>query len=90
MVRQIPPRKRITVKELIELLKKEDPDRVVIMSIDPEGNGFGYLHELATCAWDPENREVGLEELTPELKKAGYSEEDVFEGGQKALCLWPS
>jgi len=30
----------MTVKELIERLREIDQDRIVVMSMDPEGNGF--------------------------------------------------
>lgn len=77
----------MTVKELIDLLQKEDPTRIVILSIDPEGNGYNELRDVGTSAYS--EGEIGLEELTPDLKEHGYSEEDVMENGQKAVVLWP-
>ena len=35
----------MTVKELINLLKKEDRNKLVAVSADEEGNGFGLLAE---------------------------------------------
>jgi len=79
------------VKELIEKLQKEDPDRIVIISRDSEGNGHSPLSRIclgayaATTSW---YGEVGLDELTEEDRKAGYSEEDVIEG-ERAIILCP-
>ena len=79
----------MTVRELINILQKEDLDRIVIMSSDGEGNSYSPLY----CAWKgsyvSENREVGLEILTEDDKKAGFTEEDV-KNGVKALILTPA
>ena len=74
------------VKELIEKLQAVDPDLLVVMSSDAEGNGFHPLEDALTGGYA--DGEVGLLELTDELKKAGYSEEDVR--GEPAMVLWPS
>ena len=80
------------VKDFIKLLQKEDPDRVVVMSRDAEGNGISPFSDLSTCAYVAETTwygEIGLEELTEENKEQGFSEEDVKHDGEKAICLWP-
>lgn len=81
------------VKELKRLLEKIDDNYIVIMSKDAEGNGFSPLDELedsrcylADSTW---SGEIGFKVLTPELKKEGYSEEDVIDG-EPALILWPT
>lgn len=76
-------------KHLIDILKK-DPEALVIMSSDSEGNSYspvsgswvGMYNEI-----DGEG-EVGLAELTEELKKQGYTDEDVMQG-EKAIILNP-
>jgi len=81
----------MTVKELIELLEKEDPDRIVVMAKDSEGNSYSPLSDLGTGIYKARTKwsgEVGLEKLTPELIAAGYSEEDVI-SGQPALIVSP-
>jgi len=81
----------MTVKELIEQLKKEDPDRLVIMAKDPEGNGYSPLSDFWSGAYRAETTwfgEVGLESLTDEYRKQGYTEEDVIDG-VPALILTP-
>lgn len=75
------------VRELIEELRKHDPERVVIMSQDAEGNGYNPLNDIETGLYH--EGEVGLEELTPELIKKGYSKEDLLKG-ECALIFWPS
>jgi len=85
--------RRMRVKELKELLKSVDDDRIVVMSRDGEGNGFSPLGDLddestylADSTW---SGDCGIEKLTPELKKQGFTEEDI-NGGEKALVLWPT
>ncbi len=83
----------ITVKRLIKLLQAEDEDRIVIMSSDSEGNSYSPLASLGTAAYRADTTwsgEVGMEKLTSADKKAGYTEEDVLEGGKPALILQPT
>lgn len=82
----------MTVKELIELLQQEDPDRLVILSEDPEGNSFSPLDDVVTGAYVEDtwgNGEFGLEKLTKQDRDAGYGESDIVDGA-RALCLWPA
>jgi hypothetical protein len=68
------------VKELIKLLKKEDPERLVVLSKDAEGNGFSPLDELETrgyiaeCTWCGET-----------VDEDRYIGEDC----EPCLILWP-
>ena len=80
-----------TVKELIALLQKEDPERVVVLSKDGEGNGFSPFSDFGHGAYEPDSTysgELGIEKLTDKLKEQGYTEEDVCDG-IPALVLWP-
>jgi hypothetical protein len=68
----------MTVTELIGALQGLPGDMVVVMSIDPEGNGFQELYEVATgMVWDGEDCE----------------DPDEFEKGEDipppCVCLWP-
>ncbi len=49
----------MTVRELIEKLSTEDPDRIVIMASDPEGNSYDTLHDFWIGAWNERHKEVG-------------------------------
>lgn len=83
----------LRVKDLIKLLQDEDQDRIVVMSKDGEGNGYSPFSGLSTAAYVADSTwsgEIGLEKLTEADKKAGYSEEDVKHGGEKAIVLWPT
>jgi hypothetical protein len=76
----------MNVKELIELLQKENPEELVILQKDGEGNGYSPLCAVETCAYTADSTwsgEVGFRELTDELRAGGYSEEDV--GGSDAV-----
>lgn len=78
------------VRELIEELKKCDPEYMVVLSMDEEGNGFGELKEIDRHSkFDGED--IGLAELTPELEDQGYGEEDVMDDtdAKDVVVLWP-
>lgn len=83
----------MTVKELIAKLEKEDPDRLVLVQKDGEGNGYSPLYQVTTGAYRADSTwsgEYGIEKLTEELKARGFTEEDVYEGGVPALALVPT
>jgi hypothetical protein len=83
----------ITVGELIEKLKQEDPKRIVVMAKDSEGNSYSPLASFwagAYCAENTWSGEVGFEKLTPEDEKDGFTEDDVLEGGRPAIILSPT
>lgn len=76
----------MTVRDLIAALSKMDPDRIVIIQKDAEGNGYSPLRAegvddnavyAAETTW---YGEVGIQTLTPHLKSFGYSEMDVGAG----------
>lgn len=79
----------MTVKQLIKLLEKEDPNRIVIIM---RGGSFSPLSSLCTGSYLAETTwcgEVGLEKLTRADIEAGYTEEDVLKG-KAALILVPT
>lgn len=81
------------VKELIKLLQKENPERIVVMASDAEGNSYSPLDGISTAAYKAETTwsgEVGLEKLSEEDRAAGYTEEDVLEGGKPCVILHPT
>jgi hypothetical protein len=69
------------VKELIDLLSKENPDTVVMLSIDSEGNEFKELYEIRTHLFLGEDclAEEDYEELDEEDKK----------DTKRVLVFWP-
>lgn len=75
----------MTVKELRELLKDQNDNDLVVLSSDSEGNSFSPLSENFSLAsyesTSGERGEIWLRELTEELKKEGYSKEDLCENG---------
>lgn len=81
----------MNVKQLIELLQQEDPDRIVICQKNVEGNKYsplsnirtGYYLANTTCSGT-----AGLEKLSEQNIQDGYSEEDVI-AGNPALVLVP-
>jgi hypothetical protein len=82
----------MTVKELIEVLSGCEPDRLVVMAKDSEGNGYSPLSSTWCGKYRAETTwygEVGLEQLDEEDIARGYTEEDVMEDGDLALILSP-
>lgn len=81
------------IKELMELLKGFDPDTIVVMSKDAEGNGYSPLTEISSgdnyVAENSWSGYVGPPELTDELRDEGYSEEDIVDG-VPCIVLWPT
>lgn len=85
------------VRELLQQLMGQDPEREVVMSSDSEGNSYSPLSSISTASYVPDSTwsgEVHLEELDDELRKQGYSEEDVRKPGEDgavaALVLVPT
>ena len=76
------------VKELIEELSKLDPEALVVLSRDEEGNGYSELADIASN-YKFNGEDIGHAKLTPKLKKQGYTEEDVMEAGDPCVILWP-
>lgn len=82
----------LTVAQLIKKLQEQDPNRTVIMARDAEGNDYSPLYTVYPAAYRPittYNGYVGLEELTEEFEKHGWTEEDVVTDGEPALILVP-
>ncbi len=83
----------MTVAQLIEQLKTCDPDAIVVMAKDGEGNDYTPLAGFWSGVYRAETTwygEVGYSELTPELEEEGYDEEDLIEDGRKAIILSPT
>lgn len=72
-----------------DFIKKfgNDPERIIVLASDAEGNSYSVLG--GGYEYTYKDGEIGLEKLTEKDKKAGYSEEDVLEGGKKAIVLFP-
>lgn len=76
------------VKELIATLNQCDPDALVVMSKDAEGNAYHKLDGVEV-AMRYADGEIGLAELTEADIEAGFSEEDVMTHGQACVVFWP-
>lgn len=79
------------VKDLIRRLELADPDDIVILSGDQEGNYFnplGTVSALEFNAEPPHYTEIGLRKLTRADIRLGWSEDDVMDG-PPCVVLWP-
>ncbi len=77
------------VSELIDILEAMNPDSIIVMSGDSEGNYYNELREIDDVVFDKREQEIGYSELTEDLIKQGYTDEDLIEDGVPAVCLWP-
>jgi len=88
------------IKELLELLKEQDPETEVVMSRDAEGNGYSPLAVLDTCfyqaesTWHGEIRNIYDEEIDEYIEENGVTREEavkiVFKDFVLAIALWPT
>lgn len=80
------------VKELIALLLNENPNRIIIIQKDSEGNSFSPLSDIYIGKYQPYNTwsgKVGLANLTFADMEQGYTIEDVLVNGELAIILTP-
>ena len=79
------------VKKLIEILQDYNPDDLVILSIDEEGNAFNELRFIGEMRYSRDWKEAKYRTLTPEMKERGYCEDDIYteEQGVNCIVLWP-
>jgi hypothetical protein len=86
-------KEKLTVGALKKALKGVSNDTVIVIAIDPEGNAYRAIEDATSgYSFDEQTTgfgEIGLTELDETLKLAGYSEDDVMEGGVPCLLLWP-
>lgn len=68
------------VKELIEQLKQCDPDDLIVLSEDEEGNGYYEMNYFWKGIYNKEERQAKIRKLTPELIKCGFTEADIGTG----------
>lgn len=65
----------MTVRELIEILQKQNPDHDVVLAMDPEGNGFDTAYDVCKGSYDSADREFCDDPDDPEQCNA--------------VCIWP-
>ena len=78
------------VRELIAELYKCNLDDLVVVSGN-EGNTYSPLDGISEEMYEAETSwagEIGLRELTAELRARGFTEEDVG-SGEDCVVLWP-
>ena len=76
------------VSELIELLEDHNPEALVIMAGDPEGNDY-YTTPVTVDGplYINEEGEVGFNSITPELEEQGYTDEDLIIGEECVVLI---
>jgi hypothetical protein len=86
-----------TVKDLIAILSELNPDDIIVMSKDSEGNSYSPLTDCDPYGvYIPSTRYSGEILIRPELKEqvdlSDFDDEDFAEEGQGLNCvvLWPT
>ena len=78
------------LKRLLEIVEGKDPESLVVVSSDPEGNRFREAGGVTTkMVYDPTHEEIGISELTEEAIEAEYTQDDVMPDGKPAVIIWP-
>jgi hypothetical protein len=83
---------KMKVHELIEKLSTLDPELVVVLSVDEEGNGYHEVTYIETNHTIDKYNEVYIAALTPKLIDQGYTEEclgDTDNNLRACVVLWP-
>lgn len=82
------------VKDAILQLLLLDLESEFIVQVDFQGTGLitkGFFESSAIFTVDEEGKrraeKIGLIELTPELKKEGYTDEDVIKNGERVTVI---
>jgi len=75
------------VKDLIEALSKLDPELLVVLAQDEEGNGYDKLGDIDDNFVFNDDHEARLHHLTPELEEHGWTESDVDNGPEFIRCV---
>lgn len=92
-VRTTHPLKNMKIKDLILLLQKQDPERVVVIA---KGKKYSPLDSLMTCAYGAETAElpgyisVELSDINDEMRAQGFNEEVVMKDGVPAIVMYPT
>ncbi len=77
----------MTVRELIGILSAMDQDRIIVLSEDQEGNGYRPAYSISdNCAY--KDREIGMQSLSEDDRRWGYTDEDIMVDGEPCVCLW--
>lgn len=83
---------QMTVKRLIEELQKYDPETVVVMSSDAEGNGYSPLAGIYTGEYVPNSTwsgEIYYDEEDDELEEEEIDEDDEVEEFDGSYEIYP-
>jgi hypothetical protein len=79
----------MTVKQLIAELQKLDPNRIVVLQKDAEGNGYSPLVGAEHTIYRPESTWSGQCYPDDPAKHEEY-EYTKERGDKKAVVLWPT
>jgi hypothetical protein len=78
------------IKELIKELSKLDPELLVVLSKDSEGNGYGECCDISKN-YSFDGDEIKITKMTADLVDQGFGEDDLADGDEYIPCvvLWP-
>lgn len=78
------------VKDLIKKLNKANPEAVVVLASDEEGNTFAPLNEANTenLCYNADDGVIGYKTLDKEALSNGATSDELVEG-EDCVVLWP-
>ena len=74
------------VRELIGALEDMDPDAIVILQKDSEGNGFSPLNGVDD-SFEYVGEGLGTGDVYPDAPNDYYSEADLYDGDDAEPCV---
>lgn len=82
------------VKELIQLLQEKDPDMLVILAKDEEGNGFGGVEAIGTGVFHEDILYNDFAEFEEEYinyycNPNSSMKDIVKKEARECVCIWP-
>ena len=83
---------QMKVKELIDLLQNQDPEALIVMSKDSEGNAFRTFSDLCPGQYVAEGTWYGDFQSQENIDNSDDLDcyELYGEKGVKSVCLWPT
>jgi len=78
----------MTVSQLMDILENCNPEALVVMAGDPEGNYYSEPVNVDKDLYINESGDVGFNTMTPELRKQGFTDMDLIVG-KECVVLTP-
>jgi hypothetical protein len=79
---------KMTVAEVMGLLEGQNPDAIVVMAGDEEGNYYSTISGIEGDLYMNDDGDVGYNTMNQELRDEGYTDDDLVVG-EPCVVLYP-